>query len=244
VQKAEQLDMMQKILGMTGRQRQTMRARPENLRYPPRQQVRAAARPEMLLSRRAEPEIAVEAQGPRTTPSSESSSSLEVAVRQSNTTLSCLGELALHISTVTARDLDSIFAPSSRPTASARPLSKAQEPTLTLQWLHDKIFSNSSVESESMSGDAASAAVFVTEAPVSVSKAQESALPQLKRKDAKQAKKQRTMESRALARTMTEDMAAREAEEKELAKGIMAQKALARKTGGRRGTTPFIRLGR
>jgi hypothetical protein len=95
-----------------------------------------------------------------------------------------------------------------------------------------------------MSGDAASAAVFVTEAPVSVSKAQESALPQLKRKDAKQAKKQRTMESRALARTMTEDMAAREAEEKELAKGIMAQKALARKTGGRRGTTPFIRLGR
>jgi hypothetical protein len=158
--------------------------------------------------------------------------------------LSCLGELALHISTVTARDLDSIFAPSSRPTASARPLSKAQEPTLTLQWLHDELFSNSSVEPESMSGDAASAAVVVTEAPVSVSKAQESALPQLKRKDAKQAKKQRTMESRALARTMTEDMAAREAEEKELAKGIMAQKALARKTGGRRGTTPFIRLGR
>jgi hypothetical protein len=269
-QKAAQLEMMQKMVGTTGRQRQTMQTRLENLQHPQRQQVRAAARPEMLLSRRAEPEIAVEkAQVLQTIPSSASPSSLEVVVRHSNTTLSSMEELALHISAVTVREFDSVLAPSwlhnelfvkadphgtnqaapcSWATARPRPSDEAQEPAPTSKWLHDELFSNPSIEPEPISGDTTPAAILVTEAPVSRSNAQEStqesAQSQLKRKDAKQAKKQRAMESRALAGTRAEDMAVQEAEEKELTRVMKAQKALARKTSARRGTTPFVRLGR
>jgi hypothetical protein len=186
--KAEQLEAMHKILGMTGHQRQTMRARLDNLQYSQRQQFRATARPEMLRNRRAEPEIAVEeAQEPHTVPFSGSPPSSEVAVRQLKTAWSSLGELALRISPVMAGDFDSILtaswlhgelfvkvedhgteqaAPCSRAKASPRPSDEAQEAALTFQWLHDELFPIT--EPEPTSDDAAPAAVIVTEALVSI----------------------------------------------------------------------------
>lgn len=261
LRKAEQLEAMQKMLGMTEHRRQTMRARLDNVGHQ-RQQVEITSRSDLVLSRSRRPEYEtaiVESREPRSMLTPESLSRVEVTLRRADATWSHMGELALRIGAVTARDTEPIFKPlwlhnelfdnvddhGAEPSEvdgwAAMITGFSEEvhlPTLTLKWLHDELFLNT--EPEPIDEDTTSVAAITTEDPVSIHDAQSSTQQQLKRKDAKQAKKQRAMESRALARTIAEDIATQEAEEKDLARVIKAQKARARKTGGRRGTTPFV----
>jgi hypothetical protein len=258
---AENLREMQMMMGMTGHQRQTMQARQDNLKYQQRRQLEIANRVRDILDDEQDIVGGVgEAEVLRMSSLTAPSLAVEVA-RPSPDTRWCIpDELAQRIGEATSQDLatvlrplwlhDELFGRIDNRRADENELQdwsvvpyesqhSVELPVPTSVWLTGELFPDVDASADAFAISSAKAEAVASEDMEIEQVADIIAVPRPRRKETKLVKKQRAVESRALARTLAEEMAMQVAEEKDLARAKQAEKALMKRGFGRRGLTSF-----
>lgn len=260
-EKAEKAKAMKKMLGMTGHQRQTMRARLDNIEYQKRQKLENASEKSEVRSDKCSNDIVSQQ------PKSQELVLLPVPTAVVETVLVRtddkwlgMGELVPAIAAVASEDLQSIpdpmwlhdelFAETSDSKDSQgvssdwdtilKTSEELELPETTSSWLHDELFQqpDASVNIPGPGSDSlATATPTALEDPVLIANAP--ARTQIRRKDAKVAKKQRAAVRRALKRTRLEDRLSQAEEEMALAHSLRRQKSLKKRTKNRTGLNRF-----
>jgi hypothetical protein len=259
---ADNLREMQKMMSMTGHQRQTMQAQQDNMKYQQRRQLEMANRARDILNDEHDTAGGV-GESEALQPSSAVGLSLGVEVaRPSPDTRWCIpDELAQRIGEATSEDLTSILRPlwlhdelfdriddrraegnelqDDWSAVAYEAHDNAQLPVPTFVWLFGEILPDVDVTANGLAIAGAQAEAVVSEDIGIGHVADITAVPRPRRKETKLAKKQRAVESRALARTLAEEMVMQAAAEKDLARAKQAEKALMKRGFGRRGMTSF-----
>jgi hypothetical protein len=257
---AEYLREMQKIMGMTGHQRQTMQARQDDLKYQQRRQREMANRATYILDGGQDTADGVsESEVLRTSLAAGPSLAVEVA-RPSLETRWCVpDELAQRIGEVTPEDLailrplwlhDELFGRIDNRRVEEYELQdwsvvayesqhSVELPVPTSAWLIGELFPDVDSLANALAISSAKAEAVASEDLEIEHVPEIIAVPRPRRKETKLVKKQRAVDSRALARTLAEEMATQVAEEKDLARAKQAEKALMKRGFGRRGLTSF-----
>jgi len=260
-EKAEKAKAMKKMLGMTGHQRQTMRARLDNIDYQKRQKLLdASEKTEVRSDKHTNDIVSQQPKSQELVLLPVPTAVVEMALVRADDKWLGMGELVPAIAAVASEDLQSIldpmwlhdklFAETADPKDSKgvpdnwNTILKGSEelelPEPTTSWLHDELFRepDASVDVPGPSSDSLATAVPIElEDPVPIIDAP--ARIQIRRKDAKVAKKQRAAVSRALKRTRLEDRLSQAEEEMALAHSLRSQKSLKKRTKNRTGLSRF-----
>ncbi|KAH3940766.1 hypothetical protein HBH53_211880 [Parastagonospora nodorum] len=260
-EKAEKAKAMKKMLGMTGHQRQTMRARLDSIEYQKRQKSEVASEKTEIWSDKHTDDIVSQQ------PKSQELVLLPIPTATAETTpvraddkWLVMGEIVPAIAAVAPEDLQSILEPmwlhdelfagtTNNKDSKGVPddwntilktVEELELPEPTTLWLHDELFPepDPSIMIPALGSDSlATAAPIAMEDPVAITDAP--SRTQIHRKDAKVAKKQRAAVSRALKRTRLEDRLSQAEEEMALAHSLRRQKSLKKRTKNRTGLSRF-----
>jgi hypothetical protein len=258
---AEQMRVMEKI-GMTGHQRQTMLARQDNMEYQQRRHLELANRAAIILNNK-EDEAGGLSENEALQPSSAADPGTAVAVARPppDPKWGIQEELAQIIGSVTSEDLRSVLRPlwlhdelfvrvdNRRAKTGERQESSVviygsprgiKLPAPTFMWLLGELFPDVDEDSVEVVEAAVPQAVVGLPEDAGVTRvAGGTVVSRMRRKENKLVKKQRAAESRALARTMADEMETQEAEEKELEQPWTTGKSRAKKGLGRTRLTRF-----
>jgi hypothetical protein len=258
---AEQMRVMEKMMGMTGHQRQTMLARQDNMEYQQRRHLELANRAAVILNNK-EDEAGGLSENEALQPSSAADPGTAVAVARPppDPKWGIQDELAQSIGSVTSEDLRSVIGPRwlhdelfvcvdnrrakiTEPRDSSVVVYRSSRgielPAPTFMWLMGELFPDIE-ESVEVVEAAVSQAVAIVPEGVGVTRVTgAAAVSRMRRKENKLVKKQRAAKSRALARTLADEMETQEAEEKELEQSWKTGKSRTKKSLGRTKLTRF-----
>jgi hypothetical protein len=235
---ADQLRAMQMMMGVTRHQRQTMLARQNNNEYQHRRQLDIANRAMVIFNEKEhEPGVLGESGALQPAPATGPGADVEVARPQPDPRWCVAEELAQRIGAVTSEDIRSVLRPlwlhdelfvcidhhrpkMGEPQDSSTMIHGSCRgidlPKPTFMWLLGEIFPDVE-EIVDVPEATISDAVIVAPKDAGVDRVADVAvMPRMRRKETKLAKKQRAVQSRAVARTLAEDMATQEAVKKEL----------------------------